>query len=134
VRETEDGDEVSLTPLADFLADVESSDFSFGEWVPATKPAPGVVTMPYFAFSPEGLALIAAMPVQSAFDWASWQETDAAKRMLNDPATVADATPDELVKLSTTLLRSDRFTDGVLANAWASGLIRAIVKRAATVG
>lgn len=123
----------SLQPLADLLAEVESPDFTFGEWVPPKRPAPGVVTMAYFAFSPQGLALVAAMPVQGGLDWAAWKETDDARRLLSDPAMIAQATPDELIRLSTTLVRSDRFTDGELANAWASGVITAIVRRAAAL-
>ena len=86
-------DDSSLEPLAHFLAEVDSPDFNFGEWVPPGRPAPGVVTMSYFAFSPQGLALIAAMPVQADFDWTIWQETAIAQRMLNDPAAIAEATP-----------------------------------------
>ncbi len=62
-----------LAHLGSFRARIEAPDFNFGEWVPSTKPAPGVLTMPYFAFSPDGLALLAAMPVQMGFDWgAGW--------------------------------------------------------------
>lgn len=126
-------DEASLEPLAGFLDDISQPDFSFGEWVPAERPAPGVVTMAYFAFSPTGLALIAAMPIRADFDWTAWKDTDEGRRLLSDPAALAQATPDELVMVSTALLRSDRFTDGALANAWASGMIRGVVERAAAL-
>jgi len=89
--------------------------------------------MPYFAFSPEGLALVAAMPVQMGFEWGTWKDTAEGQSLLNDRTALAQATPEQLVQLSTTLLRADRFTDGTLANAWASGLLRAMVERAAAL-
>lgn len=119
-----------LAGLGSFREQIEAPDFDFGDWVPSSKPAPGVLTMPYFAFSPEGLALLAAMPVQMGFDWGTWMDTDEAKGLLNDRHVLEQATPEQLLKLSTTLLRGDRFTDGALANAYASGLIGAIVRRA----
>jgi hypothetical protein len=126
-------EEPSLAPLAAFLPDIERPDFDFGEWVPAQKPAPGVLTMPYFAFSPEGLALLAAMPVEMGFDWGTWKDTEEGQGLINDRQKVAAATAEQLVHLITTLKRADRFTDGTIANAWASGLLRAIVERAAAI-
>jgi hypothetical protein len=122
-----------LANLGSFRERIEAPDFNFGEWVPSRKPAPGVLTMPYFAFSPDGLALLAAMPVQVAFDWGTWVDTDEAKGLLNDRDVLNQATPEQLLKLSTTLLRADHFTDGALANAYASGLLGAIVRRAETL-
>ena len=122
-----------LANLGSFRERIEAPDFDFGEWVPSTKPAPGVLTMPYFAFSPDGLALLAAMPVQMGFDWGAWMHTDEFKGLLNDREVLAQATPEQLLKLCTTLLRGDRFTDGTLANAYASGLLAAIVHRAGVI-
>ncbi len=119
-----------LANLGSFRARMEAPDFDFGEWVPSRKPAPGVTTMPYFAFSPDGLMVLAAMPVQMGFDWNTWMATDEAKALLHDRDVLAQATPEQLMKLSTTLLRADRFTDGTLANAYASGLLGAMVRRA----
>lgn len=119
-----------LKPLADFLPELDSADFDFGHWVPSERRAPGVMTMPYFAFSPQGLALIATMPALPTFDWPRWKDTPEGQALLNDQARVAKASADEVMRLTTTLLRGDRFTDGVLANAYASGLLRAIVIRA----
>lgn len=119
--------------LATWLPELTKPDFDFGHWVPAERPAPAVVTMPYFAFSPEGLALLAAVPVQEAFDWSRWKDTDEGRSLLNDQSMIAAATPDQLLRLTTTLMRSDRFTDGVLATAFESGQLTAIVRRAAAL-
>jgi hypothetical protein len=43
---------------------------------------------------------------------------------------LAVATADELVKLTTSLVRADRFTEGTLAWAFESGLLLAIARRA----
>jgi len=126
-------EEQSLEPLAAFLPDIQKPDFNFGEWVPAEERAPGVTTMPYFAFSPEALALLAAMPVEMGFDWGTWKDTDEGKALINDRDALATATPEQLVHLITTIKRADRFTDGTIANAWASGLLTAIVERAAAL-
>jgi len=125
--------EAPLAALAAFVPEIDNPNFKFGEWVPARRPAPGVVTMPYFAISPEGLALLAAMPVQMDFNWGEWKDTDEAKGLINDRDVLSQATEEQLVKLSTTLMRADRFTDGTLANAYASGLLAAIVRRAAVL-
>ena len=119
--------------LATWLPRLTKPDFDFGHWVPAERPAPAVVSMPYFAFSPEGLALLAAIPVQMGFDWARWMDSDEGQALLNDQSRIAEATPDQLLRLTSTLMRADRFNDGELANAYASGQLTAIVRRAAAL-
>ena len=46
---------------------------------------------------------------------------------------VAHATAEQLTKLSTSLVRGDRFSEGTLAWAFESGLLLAIVRRAAAL-
>lgn len=59
--------------------------------------------------------------------------TPEAQALIADHANIASATPDQLVKLATSLVRSDRFTEGSLAGAHESGLLTAIVRRASVV-
>jgi hypothetical protein len=47
--------------------------------------------------------------------------------------TLAGATPDQLSRLATALLRQDRFSEGSLGADFASGLMAAIARRAAVL-
>ena len=68
------------------------------------------------------------------FDWPSWVATDEAKQLYADRDVLAAATPAQLSKLVTALIRSERFNDGELAAAFESGLMAAIARRAAMLG
>ena len=65
------------------------------------------------------------------FDWGKWCETPEAKRLFEHPSFVATATAEQLGQLLTAYIRGDRFCDGTLASAWKSGMLMAIVQRAA---
>ena len=73
------------------------------------------------------------MPIE-VFDWSAWLQTDEARGFLADHQRIADATPDQLIKLCTSLKRGDRFSEGTLAYAFESGLLLAIVRRAEVLG
>jgi hypothetical protein len=107
-----------LRKLAPFLPVLEAGTFDFGHWDGGQ-----------YVFSKQALDLIAAMPVHT-FDWTKWISTPEAQAMLGDHANIATAMPDQLVKLATSLVRSDRFNEGSLAGAFDSGLLTAIVRRA----
>jgi hypothetical protein len=64
------------------------------------------------------------------FDWMAWLETERGKELAGSPKAVASANADELGKLLTAVVRSDRFSDGSLAGAYESGLLTAILRRA----
>lgn len=61
------------------------------------------------------------------FDWPTWKETDEAKALLDDPST---ATEEQLSKLLTALVRADRFSEGTLRWAIATGLAARMARRA----
>jgi hypothetical protein len=46
------------------------------------------------------------------------------------PEALASATPDQLAKLITVVVRQERFYEGSLAGAFEDGLVLAIVRRA----
>ena len=121
-----------LRKLADALPLVESSEFSFGRWAGGERQPDGSISMPYFDFSPEALELLRAMPSE-AFDWPAWLQSDEGQAFRRHPKLIAEASAAQLVRLSTALLRSDRFTEGSLAEAWASGLLLGLVRRAAAL-
>jgi hypothetical protein len=53
-----------------------------------------------------------------------------SKALASRPAAVATASEDDLGRLLTAIVRSDRFNEGSLAGAWESGMLTAIVRRA----
>jgi hypothetical protein len=123
--------------LAAFLPDFSAPDFSFGEWVSSERREDGVITLGYFDFSPRASDFI-----QSTYDlglirpelgWPSWLQTPEARALLNEPEKVASASAEQLSNVLTALVRGDRFNDGLLARAWESGMLLAIVRRAAVL-
>jgi hypothetical protein len=121
-----------LRKLAPFLPALESGTFDFGHWEGGEKRPDGTITAPYYEFSQQALDLIAAMPVHP-FDWSKWMGTQEAQALIADHANIASATPEQLVKLATSMVRSDRFTEGSLAGAHESGLLTAVVRRASVL-
>ena len=122
-----------LRALASFLPAFEAAGFEFGRWAGGEQREPGVFTMPYYAFSPaaeEFLGLGVGGWVTPAFDWPAWGATDEFARLSRDPAAVARASPDQLARLLTVLVRSERFGDGQLAAAFEAGLVVGILRRA----
>ncbi len=66
----------------------------------------------------------------ASFDWAAWKQSPEAISLRDDRAALAAAAPEQLRKLLTTLMRQERFCEGTLAEAAASGLLAAIGARA----
>ncbi len=62
-----------------------------------------------------------------------WEATPRAQQFFTHPETIAEATPDDLKGLLTTLVRGDRFGEGTLLNAFEQGILTAIVRRAAVL-
>jgi hypothetical protein len=124
--------EPDLATLGRWLPELESGDFDFGRWEGGRRLPDGTTPMPYFTFSSKALQLLRDMPVE-VFDWPAWMRTDEARALIADHAHIAAATPEQLVKLCTSLLRSDRFNEGQLAWAFESGLLVEIVRRARTL-
>jgi len=123
-----------LRGIASFLPVFEAPGFVFGDWVPPTRERDDVWTMGYYDLSPTAIEFIEAAYhlgwVVAGFDWGSWQHTDEGRRLLRDPESVQRADPDQLASLLTVLIRADRFVDGELGHAYASGLLTAILRRA----
>ena len=65
------------------------------------------------------------------FDWPRWQEE--ALRYVDDPALVASANLDTIVRLWTTHLRKERFCDGHLAAMASRGHLTALLERMAAI-
>jgi hypothetical protein len=126
-------DVTRLRRLAAQLPKLESPEFTFGEWVEAWTDAEGVIHMPWYRLSPQAEAFLAALGEGgwvTPFDWMRWIAGPEGKALSSGPAAVATASEDDLGRLLTAIVRSDRFNEGSLAGAWESGMLTAIVRRA----
>jgi hypothetical protein len=68
--------------------------------------------------------------VSGDIDWPKWMNTDEAKAFFANPATITTATAEQLQLLLTTIIRSDRFCEGAMLQAFQDGLILAAADRA----
>lgn len=119
----------AIEALVAFLPALESPGFGAGEWRGGQKDADGVMHMPWFELSGDARAFVAELGRQGwvyVFDWMAWQ--DEAKRLMA-PGGVESAGVDEIRRLFTTLVRSDRFMEGQLGWAFDSGLFVRMVRR-----
>ena len=125
-----------LRALAELRPILESAaPADFGHWeVP--PPVNEVYSFGYFVFGPAAVAFQQAVGRGGwvvPFDWRSWLETDEGRAFRERPETVAGATPDQLQKLLTAIVRSDRFVEGSIEGAFESGLLTGIARRAAAL-
>lgn len=119
--------------LAQHGAAFEAPGFSFGEWVAPVVGDDGVIQLGWYSFSAEANAFIhdaygggCIIP----FDWSTWIATPHGRALAADPHAIDGAPPGDLLRLLTTLVRSDRFSEGSLAQAFESGVLTAIIRRA----
>ena len=125
-----------LRGLAELIPVLESPDADFGHWE-APGPVDGVYRMPYFTFGPAADAFRSAVAeggwIVIGFDWMTWLRTDDGQSLRDRPEALASASADDLAKLLTAIVRSDRFVEGSLAGAFESGLLARIAHRAAAM-
>jgi hypothetical protein len=125
-----------LRALADVLPALEAPDADFGHWE-LPPPRDGVHSLGWFEFGRTAEAWRAAVGrgdwIVVGFDWRSWLAGDEGRSLRDDPAAIANATPDQLAWLLTAIVRSDRFVEGSIAGAFESGLLAGISRRAAAL-
>lgn len=126
-----------LSSLASFLPVFEAPDFEFAFWTEPEEAEPGVITLPESILSMPAMEFIDAAYamnwVMRGFDWSEWMQTPEAIALRDNPEALGQATPPQLGKLLTVVIRQDRFVDGSLAEAFDSGLLTAILRRAAAL-
>ncbi len=126
-----------LRALADLVPILEAPDADFGHWEGGTKDADGMLHMPWFEFGPTGDEFRAAVGrggwVIAGFDWMTWMQGDEGQALRDRPDALATATPEQLARLVTAIIRSDRFVEGSIVGAFESGLLTRIAKRAAAL-
>lgn len=125
-----------LRVLADVLPMLEAPDADVGHWE-LPSPRDGVHSLGWFEFGPTVEAWRTAVAqgdwIVTGFDWQRWLAGDEGRALSDDPAAVANATPDQLARLLTAIVRSDRFVEGSIAGAFESGLLAGISRRAAAL-
>jgi len=113
---------------------LEAPDFEAGRWHDSEHRPDGAWTMPWYELSPAAEEVLRAVGesglMLTGFDWPTWAKTPEAKALHGDRAALAQATPDQLAKLLTALIREDRFNEGALGDSFESGIMRAIARRA----
>jgi hypothetical protein len=120
-----------LRRLARHLPTFEAEGFRFGSWVPSTERDDGVIVMGWYEPGPEAEEFLAdARAMITPFDWPAWASGPEGQALLGHPEAVASASADDLRKLLTVYVRSERFGDGTLEAAFASGMLTAIIRRA----
>ena len=123
--------------LAAFLIPFEQPDFKFGEWIESLQKGSGAPIRGGYVLSDAALSFIVTANETGwmihDYDWPNWMESDEAIHLRNAPAAIAAATPGQLGRLLTALIRQDRFVEGALGGAYESGLLVAILRRAAVL-
>ena len=121
----------ALRRIARQLPVFEAPGFKFGFWEPARKRADGVIVLGWYVPGPEAEAFLSDLGGWiTPFDWMSWASSPAGQALLGHPDAVASASADDLRKLLTTYVRGERFGEGTLENAFNSGMLTAIMRRA----
>jgi len=128
---------VQLRELAGFLPALEKPDFKSGVIQEFQERDPGVFSMPYVIYGSTVNEFVAAAYehgwVLRGFDWPGWAQSTEATHLLDDEAVLTRATPEQLMRLLTVVIRQDRFAEGALLDAFESGLILRIVRRATAI-
>ena len=127
----------ALRALAELVDALQAPGAVFGTWVPSSPRPDGSASMPYVEYGELEGRFRAAVGrggwMRVGFDWSSWAATDEARAFEADPARIAAATPEQLARLLTWIIRGDRFSEGTLLGAFERGHLAAIGRRAQTL-
>ncbi len=122
-----------LRALAALVPILEAPDVDFGHWE-LPPPRDGVGSLGWYELGPAGKAFRDAVArgawLQAGFDWPAWMQTEEGRALRDRADAMETATPDQLARLLTAIVRSDRFTEGSIAGAFESGLLLRIARRA----
>ena len=125
-----------LQGLARFVPAFTRPGFRFGAWNRPPPRASGIHVLPSYLLSDEGQEFyktVYKLGWVTQFQWSEWEHTPEGCELTGNPGRIAEATPDQLAKVVTVCIRKDRFSEGLLGSAFESGLLTAIVRRAAAL-
>lgn len=130
-------DQSTLRKIAAFAPLLAAPDFVAGEWAEVTRSPDGVLSLPWFRLSETASAFVAAISTEDvASHYLAVKDAEARAsltRLAQDSAAMADASVEQLGWVLTYQMRSERFVEGSLAQAFDTGLMRAIATRAAVL-
>lgn len=121
-----------LEALASFLPIFTTPGFTFGHMVEPEETG-GVWSVPYYAPAREADDFVRVANDYGwtrSFDWGEWAYTDEGRLFRTNLDALDHASPNQIAKVLTAVIRSDRFSEGALGNAFASGMLTRIVQRA----
>jgi hypothetical protein len=118
-----------LQAVADLLPGLLRVESRPAELRGGTPSVEGNVQMPYTTYSPEAEKVMTAIYERNLlldFDWSEWKQD--AQRFL-DPKVVATASLDEVQRLLTLHVRTERLSEGHFAQMITAGHISALLRR-----
>ncbi len=124
-----------LRALAAFGPQLRDPNASAGRWADqkGTGTADDPLTMPSFEIS-DLLNRFTSMTYNVGwiqdFDWSEWSRGSEARLLMRDNASLSQATVNQIANVITTLVRGDRFSEGILARSFEAGTLRALAERA----
>ena len=122
----------SYEPFSKLLEKYKLDDFKTASTVAGgQRMSSGAVQMPYVVLSsPQKDFYAAAATWSTPFDWMKWSDTRRGKALVKgDPGSIEMATAEELQKLLTTWIRSDRFCEGAFAGFCEMGHAGRVLRR-----
>lgn len=125
-----------LQALAAFLPTFESPDFQFSEREKPKRADDGYLTVPIPKLTPvarEFIHICYKMDWIRLFSWETWYASPEAVALKDNPTALAQASPAQLSRLLTALIRRDRHGEASLVLAFKSGLLVKILKRMAVL-
>ena len=122
-------DPAPLLPFADLFAD---PNFVFGKWGGGDS-RDGIVQLPFYAFSKGAQDFLRAVDkgswVRPDVNWRGDAEGERYHHLCSEPAALETATVDEIALVLTSLVRGDRYSEGILAKAFEERLIQRLLAR-----
>ena len=131
-------DRKCLEILASFASRFREPGASFGSMGPThgSGRPDDPFQMPSFEFSPLAEDFHRSMYEWgwvADFDYPEWMKTPEAEALRSSTDAIGKASPDQLLKLMTVLVRGERWMEGALEDSFEKGLLLAAAERAGTI-
>lgn len=134
---TDKPNRVDLLAVCTFARRFDEPDFVAGAWVAPEPQEDVVLQIGYWRPSEDVARWMLALDKHrliAAFDWTEPEWTQEMRRFTEDPSRLRRADLDTVRKVLTTLIRSVRFCEGSLGEAFERGVPQAAMRRMQTIG